>query len=359
MPGSRLPPIDHCPSPMRLVPARGAGVGSERDGSSMRLRLQGRCRSLLVLAGRLSSGGRSAVAQGGLPKGYVPPAPTHPSYGYLTPEELAEIEAQAREQAARAELEAVPEVASPEPVDPEAAAAWVPPPPAEPWVPAPVAQAQADRRAGGRTAARTRTGSATGTGTSTGTSAGTSTRTQARTSTGTRARTSTRARAEAGPARATDPHGAPVGVGVLRALGEQGEQGGVHGRHLAGRERRGLCLGRAALGASNPRTQAPDAGSAAGADAPAECGVHVGRAERRALRVGRVGLDPHGRRVRCRAAAATARDASGEPRGRTGLHVAGPRRPALPMGPSARAVGPAVMPGPAPGSTRMPRGTVW
>jgi len=82
------------------------------------------------------------VAQGGLPKGYVPPAPTHPSYGYLTPEELAEIEAQEREQAARAELEAVPEEASPEPVDPEAAAAWVPPPPAEPWVPPPVAQAQ-------------------------------------------------------------------------------------------------------------------------------------------------------------------------------------------------------------------------
>ena len=31
-----------------------------------------------------------------LPPGYVPPEPTHPSYGYLTPQERAEFEAEER-----------------------------------------------------------------------------------------------------------------------------------------------------------------------------------------------------------------------------------------------------------------------
>ena len=31
-----------------------------------------------------------------LPPGYVPPEPTHPSYGYLTPQERAEFEAEKR-----------------------------------------------------------------------------------------------------------------------------------------------------------------------------------------------------------------------------------------------------------------------
>jgi len=124
------------------------------------------------------------VAQGEAPEGYVPPAPTHPNYGYMTPEEIAELVAQERERAEAAERvertevvflpptpaastwappEPAPEpplepleppvgreVASEQPrpaevvegpVPPEAPTVWVPAEPAEPWVPAPVAEA--------------------------------------------------------------------------------------------------------------------------------------------------------------------------------------------------------------------------
>ena len=80
------------------------------------------------------------VTQGSQPPGHVPLQPTHPSYGYLTPEELAEIEAQEREQveirareAQQAELVAAPTG--------EATTAWVPSPPAQPWIPVPVVEA--------------------------------------------------------------------------------------------------------------------------------------------------------------------------------------------------------------------------
>jgi len=116
------------------------------------------------------------VSQGEAPKGYVPPPPTHPTYGYLTPEEIAELEAGERERAEAAELEAqrterteivylppTPPVSTwapsePEPapaswaapegesvpgaeqgVGPDGPAVWVPAPPAQPWVPEPAA----------------------------------------------------------------------------------------------------------------------------------------------------------------------------------------------------------------------------
>ena len=79
------------------------------------------------------------VTQGSQPPGHVPPQPTHPSYGYLTPEELAEIEAQEREQAEIRAREAQQAglVAAP---TGEATTAWVPSPPAQPWIPAPVVE---------------------------------------------------------------------------------------------------------------------------------------------------------------------------------------------------------------------------
>ena len=66
-----------------------------------------------------------------LPPGYVPPEPTHPSYGYLTPQERAELEAEER-----ARLGIVPEGAAAEKVAEEGAEAveepvtsgWSPPP---------------------------------------------------------------------------------------------------------------------------------------------------------------------------------------------------------------------------------------
>ncbi|MEP6649265.1 MAG: hypothetical protein ABJA74_05035 [Lapillicoccus sp.] len=64
-----------------------------------------------------------------LPEGYVPPEPTHPLYGYLTPEEQSEYEA-----AERARLGIVPGAAPGELEESEEAEAptgssWAPPPP--------------------------------------------------------------------------------------------------------------------------------------------------------------------------------------------------------------------------------------
>ena len=60
-----------------------------------------------------------------LPPGHVPPEPTHPSYGYLTPEERIEFEA-----GERARLGIVPGVEeATEVVQEPVTAGWSPPPP--------------------------------------------------------------------------------------------------------------------------------------------------------------------------------------------------------------------------------------
>ena len=58
-----------------------------------------------------------------LPEGYVPPEPTHPAYGYLTPEEQAELEA-----AERARRGIVPGVVAEAEVEEaeEATSSWAP-----------------------------------------------------------------------------------------------------------------------------------------------------------------------------------------------------------------------------------------
>ena len=101
------------------------------------------------------------VTQGSQPPGHVPPQPTHPSYGYLTPEELAEIEAQEREQgeiraraAQQAGLLAAPTG--------EATTAWVPSPPAQPWIPVPVVEAVVEPDVEGEPAAETGPGGGPG-----------------------------------------------------------------------------------------------------------------------------------------------------------------------------------------------------
>jgi hypothetical protein len=72
-----------------------------------------------------------------LPEGYVPPEPTHPQYGYLTPEEQEAFEAEERArlgivpgvveetEAGEAEESAAPEPAAPEPTRSEPAALGV------------------------------------------------------------------------------------------------------------------------------------------------------------------------------------------------------------------------------------------
>ena len=64
-----------------------------------------------------------------VPRGYLPPQPTHPTYGYMTPDELEAFEALERER-----LGLVPEVEDPGVLEPEAAE--VPErvvPPMSPW----------------------------------------------------------------------------------------------------------------------------------------------------------------------------------------------------------------------------------
>ena len=64
-----------------------------------------------------------------LPPGYVPPEPTHPSYGYLTPEERVEFEAE--ERARLGIVPGVPVVAEVEEESAPVVVTWSPPSAAE------------------------------------------------------------------------------------------------------------------------------------------------------------------------------------------------------------------------------------
>jgi len=94
------------------------------------------------------------VARGEGPRGYLPPEPTHPNYGYLTPEEVAQLEAQEREEPPPERQPVSPPMPEPpvepeaEPealVEPEVESSWVPDPPAKPWHPEPVVETEAPR----------------------------------------------------------------------------------------------------------------------------------------------------------------------------------------------------------------------